>query len=238
MIETGKTKEAECVTRPFVFHYFILCGIERVAKLKLDAAREQDNSSMNVLKKPIRLTPEFDRLLSKVYVQIGVPRDQYKHRPKESAELERRWHKLSGRDDSVEELVRYIKNQQKDKQGRAKRGLPPWPTFGGAHKRKPLPAVVLNDEQLEILCQLYGEMVLPLGIGVDLLEADSTLCKAISREFAKRTGMLAPGAALVGIAEDKRKRGLWFKVGRGGVDRGIDFADMDKLKEIDDRDGA
>jgi hypothetical protein len=31
---------------------------------------------------------------------------------------------------------------------------------------------------------------------------------------------------------------LWFKVGRGGVDRGIDFSDMDKLKEIDDRDGA
>jgi hypothetical protein len=193
---------------------------------------------MSVPDKPIRLTQDLDSLLSEMYDQKGIPRDQYKHRPKDSAELERRWHKLSGRDDSVEELVRYMKNQQKDKQGRAKRGLPPWPTFGGAHKRKPAPVVVLDDEQLEVLRQLYGEMVMPLGIGVDLVEADSKLRKALSSEFAKRTGMVVPAEVLVGIAEDKRKRGLWFKVGRGGVDRGIDFSDMDKLKEIDDRDGA
>jgi hypothetical protein len=215
-----------------------LCGIERVAKLKLDAVREQVNSTMNVPKKPIRLTPELDSLLSQLYDRKGIPRDQYKHRQKDSAEFAWRWHKLSGRDDTVEELVRYMKNQQKDKQGREKRGLPPWPTFDGAHKRRPAPDVVLDKEQLEVLRQLYGEMVVPLGIGVDLVEADVNLCKALSKEFAKQTGLIVPGTALVGIAEDKRKRGLWFRVGRGGVDRGIDFSDMDKLKEIDDSDGA
>jgi hypothetical protein len=188
--------------------------------------------------RPIRLTPELDRLLREVYVQIGVPRDQYKRRPKELALLGSRWRKLSGRDDSPEELVRYIKNQQKAKTRLLARGDAPWPTFNGAHKRKPAPSVILTDEQLEILRHIYEKMVVPLGIGVDLVEADAQLCKAISKEFAKQTGMVVPGLTLVSIAEDKRKRGLWFKVGRGGADRGIDFADMDKLKEIDDRDGA
>src|SRR4051794_35561421 len=70
---------------------------------------------MSVPKKPIRLTPELDGLLRKIYVQIGVPRDQFKRRPKDKALLGSRWQKLSDRDDPPEELIRYIKNQQKAK---------------------------------------------------------------------------------------------------------------------------
>ena len=193
---------------------------------------------MSIPKRPIRLTPELDRLLREIYVQLGVPRDQFKRRPKDLASLGSRWRKLSGRDDEPEELVRYIKNQQKAKPRLLARGEDPWPTFNGAHKRKPAPEVVLDDKKLEILRQIYGEMIVPLGIGVDLAEADVKLCRALANEFARQTGMVVPGLALVSIAEDNRKRGLWFTVGRHGAGRGIDFADMDKIKETDDRDGA
>ncbi|MEX2307901.1 MAG: hypothetical protein WD738_09935 [Pirellulales bacterium] len=179
----------------------------------------------------------MDRLLREIYAQIGVPRDQYKRRPKDMALLGSRWRKLSGRDDSPEELIRYIKNQQKAKSRLLARGEAPWPTFNGSHKRAPEAEIVLDDKQMEVLRGIYEAMVIPLGIGVDLVEADTNLVAKLAKAFAKLTGMIVSGLALVCIAEEKRKRGLWFKVGRHGSG-GIGFDDMDQIDKVDEDDRA
>jgi hypothetical protein len=179
---------------------------------------------------PIRLSPEEDALLRKIYVQFRIPRDQYKRRPEELAAFIHRWNKLSGRDDEPGEVIRYIRNQQK-----AKSRLPvPWPTFKGTHKRAPEPSVHLDDKQLTALREIYAEIVIPLKIGVDMVEANEELCSRLSKEFAKRTGLIVPELTLVAIAEDKRKRGEWFRVGRQGWSQGIGFDDMDQIDKADD----
>lgn len=189
---------------------------------------------MGANEKPIRLTTEEDGLLRKIYVQFRIPRDQYKRRPKDASAFISRWHKLSGRDDEMEQVVRYMKNQQKA----TARLQEPWPTFNGSHKRAPDSARELSKEQLVILRDIYEALVLPLGLGVDAVEADADLCSTIAKQFAKHAGLVVPAMELVSIAEDKRKRGEWCTVGGPGFSRGIGFTDMDQLDKVDERDGA
>jgi hypothetical protein len=187
---------------------------------------------MTALSKPISLTPEEDGILRKLYVQFGIPRDQYKRRPEDLIALTRRWNKLTGRHDEPGELIRYIKNQQKA----TKRLAEPWPTFKGSHKKAPALSTQLDEKQLDALREIYEEIVLPLGIGMDLLEANQEVVDQIAKRFAKRTGKIVPGLTLISIAEEKRKRGLWCTVEkRKGAWSDLD--QVDRLKEASGDDG-
>lgn len=176
--------------------------------------------------RPIRLEPHYDGLLRNIYVQLGIPRDQYKKRPEDMQVLEKMWADLSGRDDSAAELIRYIQNQQKAKQ----RLKVPWPVFNGAHKRAPSLSSTLDDEQMASLKSAYETVVLPLDVGTDAAAWNVEAVDALAREFSRLTGRIIPGLILLAIAEEKRKRGLWFKVGRSKRD-GFGFGDLDDVEE-------
>lgn len=173
--------------------------------------------------KPIRLSADEDGLLRNLYVQFGIPRDQYKKRPAELSLLERSWKNLSGRSDSGPELVRYIQNQQKAKQ----RLAVPWPTFNGAHKRAPSFSDSMDKDRMEALKTAYENAVLPHGLGDDAVFWNSEIVEALAKEFSRLTGTIVPGYALLVIAEEKRKRGDWFKVGKRGHGR-KGFKDLDQ----------
>lgn len=134
------------------------------------------------------------------------------------------FNRLTGLDETGEQLIRYIKNQQKA----TARLEVPWPTFKGAHKRTEAVSHQLDDDQLLALRDIYQELVVPLGIGVDLVEANRDLCDAIANQFAKRTGIRLPALTLISIAEDRRKAGEWFTVGR----HGSSFADLDAVDRL------
>ncbi|MCA9125114.1 MAG: hypothetical protein H6822_01995 [Planctomycetaceae bacterium] len=177
--------------------------------------------------KPIRLDAHDDGLLRNLYVQLGIPRDQYKKRPEDMNVLERMWVNLSGRNDSAPELIRYMQNQQK-----AKRRLKvPWPVFNGAHKRAPSLSSALDGEQMESLKSAYEAVVLPLDVGTDAAAWNEEAVESLAREFSRLTGMIMPGLILLAIAEEKRKRGVWFKVGRRRSE-GFDFGSLDDVEDL------
>lgn len=176
--------------------------------------------------KPIRLSENEDALLRRLYSNFRIPRDQYKKRPEDLAALTKTWNDLSGRKDAGTELVRYIQNQQKAK-GRLET---PWPTFNGAHERAPAISGTLSDEQLAALRDAYSDIVLPLGLGTDAVMWNDDVVSALANEFTRLTGKILPGSFLLAIAEEKRKRGLWFKVGRGG----LGFDDLGELDRVDE----
>jgi len=55
---------------------------------------------------------------------------------------------------------------------------------------------------------------------------------ALAAEFTRRTGMIISGNDLMSIAEEKRKRKLWFTVGRKRQAR-FGFDDLDALEEAE-----
>jgi len=182
---------------------------------------------MPIRKKPIGLSEHDDRLLRAIYVQYRIPRDQYKRRPEDLEMLTETFNRLSGRSDSGADLIHYIQTKQK-----AKRRLKvPWPTFNGDHKRAPAVSGHLTSEQMEALREAYQAIVLPLSLGVDALVWNEEVADALAAEFTRRTGRIVPGLVLIAIAEEKRKRKLWFKVGRQRPDLGEDFGDLDKIEE-------
>jgi hypothetical protein len=177
------------------------------------------------VEKPLSLNPEQDGILRRSYFKRRIPRDQYKRRPDDLADLVAEFNRLTGLDESGEQLVRYIKNQQK-----AKRRLQvPWPTFEGAHKKAPPLSHTLDDKQLEVLMDIYERVVLPLQIGTDSAEASRAVCDMLAKEFARRTGIVMLGLNLLSIAEEKRKRGEWYTVGK----RGAAWGDLDQVEQID-----
>jgi hypothetical protein len=139
------------------------------------------------------------------------------------------FNRLSGRHDESTELIRYIQNKQK-----AKRRLPiPWPVFEGNHQRAPALSGTLDDEEMEALRGAYEQVVLPLHLGTDALLWNEEVVSALATEFLRRTGRIVPGFILVAIAEEKRKRKLWFTVGRGGDrDLGNQFDDLDDVEDL------
>lgn len=200
----------------------------RGRQTKPHAQLHYERSYMTSDGKPIRLNAHDDSLLRNLYKQLGIPRDQYKKRPADMAFLEKAWKNLSGRNDPVAELIRYMQNQQKAKRRLAE----PWPTFDGNHKRAPSVSEVLDDEKMQALRTAYDATVLPLGLGTDAVAWNSEVVNALTKEFARLTGAIVPGLVLLAIAEEKRKRGKWLKVGRASR-CGLGFGDLHEVAGLD-----
>lgn len=181
--------------------------------------------------KPIRLSRDEDRLLRSLYVQLRIPRDQFKKRPQDADFLERAWHNLSGRSDPWQELVRYMQNQQKAKERLIARGEEPWPVFDGNHKRAPALTSMLDDADMEALKSAYEQTVLPLALGTDAVMWNDEVVSSLEREFARLAGKRIPGLILVAVAEEKRKRKLWFRVSKR--QDGFDFGSLDDVANGD-----
>lgn len=76
----------------------------------------------------------------------------------------------------------------------------------------------------------YEVVVLPLALGTDAAMWHEQVVKDLEREFAKIAGRIVPGLLLLAIAEEKRKRGLWFHIGTGRRSGG--FGDLDEVGRL------
>ena len=129
-----------------------------------------------------------------------------------------------------------MQNQQKAKERLIARGKEPWPIFDGNHKRAPALTGMMEDADMEALKSAYEKTILPLAVGTDAALWNEEAVKSLEVEFARLAKKVIPGIILLAIAEEKRKRGLWFRVGRHGQRFGEDgnFGDLDKVDDKDE----
>jgi hypothetical protein len=184
--------------------------------------------------KPIRPSEHDDGVARAVYFHKRIPRDQYKKRPEDLQELADTINRLTGREDKPDQWLRYIQNQQKATTRYLLQGREPWPTFDGEHQKAPALTSILSAEQMESLRESYEIAVLPYELGTDAAVWHESVVAALAAEFTRRTGAIVPGILLLAIVEEKRKRGLWFKVGRKRQVN-LAFGDLDAL---DDAEGS
>jgi len=98
------------------------------------------NAKRLATKRPgIKLSPHEKRTLELLYLDKGVPRDQYKERPEELLELVDDFNHLTGRVDTADEILRYIINRQKNAQ---------WVVFDGNHRTSPKHEELTADQSV------------------------------------------------------------------------------------------
>jgi hypothetical protein len=172
-------------------------------------------------KKSISLLPHERKVLEDVYVRFKIPRDQYEARPTDLAKLTEEFNGLTGRVECSGELIRYIRNRQKNKD---------WPTFDGSHLIAPLlPPITAEEEGL--LIQIYKANVTDVFANcTDALTHNPELASLIATEFATAAGRVVPAYILVTKLTALRKRGLIDKIdpATGAEDEDMGFGDIGK----------
>ena len=172
-------------------------------------------------KRTIPLSGDEDQLLRKLYKTWKIPRGQYRKHPDYLEKFTDMWNRLSGRRDSAADVIHYVDTQQK-----IKNRLPePWPTFDGAYKTLDSPDDALTPAHTEVLCAIYAEHILPLGVGSDSLTYHEDLLALIAREFTASTGLHIVGIVLASYLEGIRKRGDLPRL----RDFGAGFEDLDEI---------
>jgi hypothetical protein len=154
---------------------------------------------MATRRKAIRLSPHEDRVLKELYLARRIPIDQYVERPTELAELTAEFNKTTGRGETSDDLVHFMKNERKN--GR-------WPRLDGNHKAKPKPMRELEPEHVEVLISIYDDEVVQMGHCSDELSYNSRIASLIAKEFSARTHIRVPAHILVAKLDQLRKRGL------------------------------
>ena len=154
-------------------------------------------------RKAIRLAPDEDQLLRRLYVRDNIPSDQYKQRPKAAARFLKEWNARSGRSDEWGDILHDIVTKRKSKRHN-------WPTLGDGHRRLADPAwETLSDSEWHVLEDVYAKLLKAHGDGSDNLLYDPALTAKMARMFCARTGRSVPSTTLVGLVFGKRKRGEW-----------------------------
>lgn len=172
---------------------------------------------MGKRKKSIRVPDYQCDLLQHLYLEFGIPSDQYKRRPKERAQFTTRWNDLSERNDSPEDLLHFIVTRRKNKQ---------WVTFGGTHKRlESMPDDFLSRKEWKQLEMAFVNVVSSKGKGSDNLVFDTNLSKELAKAFALLSGRIINAGLLTAAIEAKRKRGEWVTLPKN-ADRGFDDFDQ------------
>jgi hypothetical protein len=99
-------------------------------------------------RKSIRLLPEERGLLVQLYLRFRIPVDQYEGRPADSDAFVLEWHQLTGRRDTIGDLIHYMRTQRKQKL---------WVTLDGNHRPAPRPPVTC--------LAIFGQCILLSGMG-------------------------------------------------------------------------
>lgn len=167
------------------------------------------------------LSGDEDQLFRKLYTSWQIPRGQYKSHPGYLEKFTEMWNRLSGRNDSADDVYHYMETKQKT----TKRLPEPWPTFNGVFKKLDPPDIALAPAHTIVLCDLYRKHILPLGVASDSLAFREDLLNVLARGFAKRTGLNIVGMVLASVLEKLRKNGRLPRLG----DTGIGFDDLDEL---------
>jgi hypothetical protein len=158
-----------------------------------------------------------DQLLRHLYLEYGFPSDQYERRPAERHRFVEHWNDLSERNDTEQDVIKYIISERK--QGR-------WVKFNGTHnKLASMPDDFLGPAEWGALRTAYTTVLVSRGLGSDNLRFDQDLGQALADEFKTLTGRAVNYALLLAAIEAKRKRGLWVKIGK----RRCGFDDIDEV---------
>ena len=175
---------------------------------------------MATRQKSIKLFEHERPLLIELYLRRRIPVDEYERRPEDKQALVDEWNQLTGRTDSTEGVMHYMRTQRK-------RGL--WVRFDGDHEPS-TPVIELSAEDGEVLVSIYTENMALLGRGSDVLEYDSEISDLIAKEFFAITGRIVPPHQLVAKLTALRKRGLLPKVSKQ-PEEPMGFADIDEVAE-------
>lgn len=173
-------------------------------------------------RKTIDLSPDEERLLSTMYYEANVPRDQYPRRPGFLRRFAGVWNEATGRSDSGEELLHWIMTRCKRPKGRAGR----LEALGEGHKRMQSPGQdVLTPEQWEALEEIYRA----INIGSDNYLFDADLRKQLVQQFLEQTGVHVPDTTLVAALIARRKDGFLSHICPIDEDRDLGFRDIDDV---------
>jgi len=168
----------------------------------------------------MRLLPHERQLLVDAYLRWEIPIDQYETRTADLEALTAEWHKLSGRTEPPEDVIRYMRTQRK-------RSL--WVRFDGAHKPAP-PTIDLTAAETEILVIIFNDNTAMIDRGSDVLACEPDVAELIARQFAVATGRIVPANLLVAKLTALRKRGLLPKVeSRPKKSEDTGFDDIDQV---------
>lgn len=174
---------------------------------------------MPPLRRSIRMSPDEDNSLRRLYLEFRIPSDQYAKRPGDLERFMRRWNEISDRGDTAEDVMHYIKTKRK--KGR-------WVRFDGDHELAPAPEC-LTPEQWEALDATYSVICVSNGLGSDNLDFDAELADEFRREFVCRTGLFRSGRDLLALLMVVRKDGRLQKINPDTPSRGFGFGDIDEV---------
>lgn len=138
-------------------------------------------------------------ILEAIYVEHGIPLDQLRRVPEILGEITRSFNRLTSRDFSAGELLRYMINRRKNKD---------WPRLGSGATRLEGAANVLSNTEIEHLRTVYLSMDLPSD---EFLYRPAKTAE-IEARFARASGIRIPGGVLVAVIIAKRKRGEWVRI--------------------------
>jgi hypothetical protein len=177
---------------------------------------------MATTRKSIRLSPDDDALLRHLYLEEGIPSDQYSRRSTDLVRFIGNWNRLAERNDTAEDILHYIKTKRKKKL---------WVTFDGKHQTMPtITEDVLAAEEWVHLRSIYERLFIVKDMGSDNLAYDAELARSVSREFARLSGRELSGQFLLAIIMVKRKRGDWPKINPdNSKHKGVGFGDIDQI---------
>lgn len=175
---------------------------------------------MTTKRKSIRVQAHEKKALIHLYSEAAIPIDQYEQRVEELSQLNQDWQKITGREDSDQDVLHYMRSQRK--QGK-------WVKLNGKHTKKPK-AMDFSPEETEILVKLFETNMADCELGSDNLAYDCELAAAMAKEFSIEIGRLVPPHELATKLTAIRKRGLLPRVAKeNSSGEEIGFEDIDQV---------
>lgn len=145
------------------------------------------------VRKTVRLNPDEDQTLRRLYRNLRVPVDQFRRRPGELARLADAFNAATGQQLTTGQVLHYMIRRRKDGN---------WETFDGTHRRaKPLPDALFTDEEWQVVDRLYVES----GVGADTFLYDSQLAADFSAKIAAALGRAIRSDVLAAALVERRK---------------------------------
>jgi hypothetical protein len=164
-------------------------------------------------RRAIRLNPSERATLEGLYLGRKIATDRYQHRPLDLSDLTNAFNGLTGRDDSPQEVLHYMRTNRK---------AGTWPTLNGSHRRLPtLLGELIADDLIPRLIEVY----VSIGVAVDNFGHDLELATELERRFVEATGIRKPGILLATVLMELRKDSRLPKIGQHPDDGG--FRDLD-----------
>lgn len=144
-------------------------------------------------RKTVRLNPDEDQTLRRLYRNLRVPVDQFRRRPRELARLTDAFNAATGLQLTTGQVLHYMIRRRKDGN---------WVTFDGTHRRaNPLPDALFTNDEWQIVDRLYVEC----GVGADTFLYDGKLATDFCAKIAAALGRAMRADVVAAALVDRRK---------------------------------